>query len=211
MTDLFLRSLRLAAALLVAGAVFLSSCGLSATALPTLTPGPQDFVKSYESAFNNKDLEGLMALHSDQIQFSLPEWETSFGTYEAVKNAYGLYFAVNTEIHLSACQMENESVKCQLTYAEDILRASGLKDYAINAVFTFEAGKIKSIIWNDPNTSSQAYQDLDKFEDNFFDWWRKTYPEQANQILVSIPAFYLPENGPILEQRLKEYTETLKK
>jgi hypothetical protein len=196
------------ATLLAVGAMSLSACGVSVASKPTPTPGPQDIVKSYETAFNKKDLAGLMALHSDQIQFSLPEWGYGFYTYEAAKNAYSVYFELNAEMHLSDCQLDNDSVKCQQTYAEDILRSSGLKEYTINSVYTIEAGKIKKIVWNDPGIGGQVSKDWNNFESAFFAWWQKNYPDEANQILA---VFWRPGNGLIVGQRVKEYTETQQK
>jgi hypothetical protein len=204
----FTRRFCLAAAMFAVGHILLSACSPAATPPPTPTPGPLDIVKAYETAFNKHDLTNLMALQTETVVFRKPEWNEDHLSYDQVKHAYGFYFGANTEIHLSGCQAENGTVTCQIAYAEDCLRTSGSKEYTLNAVFTFEAGKIKSVVWNDPATDSKAFKDWGKFEEDFFGWYFKTYPDQYQ---VMINNFWQPENGPIFAQRCKEYGATLKK
>jgi hypothetical protein len=196
---------------IMAGAVFFSACSPLAAPTPTPTPGPLDAVKAYEKAFNAHDLSGLMALHADKVDFRKPEWGENHYGYEKVKNAYGVYFAINTVIHLSGCQVEKDGVTCQLTFTEDITRAAGVTDYPLKAVFRFDGEKIKEVVWNDPDVTSKANYVWNQYERDFLTWWHKTYPDEYVTMFQSLNAFWVTENGPITENRLKEYIAQLKK
>jgi hypothetical protein len=61
--------------LLMVGSMLASACS-SNTPKPTPTPGPLDFVKAYENAFNQHDLDAIKALFGPNIMFDMAGWDT---------------------------------------------------------------------------------------------------------------------------------------
>ena len=140
--------------LLMFGLVFLLIVGACAAPAvptptpppPTPTPGPLDLVKAFQDTFNLRDTEGFLALFAD-----FPIWDPggcpqiSAVSLKAVRNIAEGYFAINQQIELSDCKLENGIVSCKMTRKDDCVPPE-LDVFHFDVRFTFKNSKILSVI-----------------------------------------------------------------
>ena len=215
------QSIVLAIMVWVALSLLASACGPAAPPVPTATPAPTaapvraaastsdllDMVKTYEDAFNRQDLEGVMALLTNDVVFQLSSFHTSRGKQDTQALVGDFFFGMNSEFHHTDCTSSEDEVDCKAIAINDWNKAAGaMEGYHYNySKFLFKEDKILKIMyWGDwPSDGNR----LLAFNDKFLTWLDKTYPDISQSWNTII---FAPDGGQLASRLTQEFAATLK-
>ena len=135
--------------LCIAVAEFIRTSSIPASPTPpaAMTSSELSLVMAYESAFNRHDLDGTMALLSENVSFFLTDWNSQFLSRQETQNAHAYFIAINGEIQLTDCELSANTVLCKLIWADDCSRAAGMNGVDEEVIFTLNGDKIRKIAW----------------------------------------------------------------
>ena len=174
---------------------------------PTSTPDPVNLVKAYEEAFNQKDMEALVPLFTEDIIFQGGDWITPL--YEAeIRAQHGYVFTRNQTLQNTDCVLAKDTVTCQAVIQDDCITAGGLDGLHFSKIeYELVDGKIHQV------TSLMASEDAQNFWYFLFipfrRWVDKNYHEDVSIIFSGPDRLYKnPEAGQILSKLCKEYAAT---
>ena len=177
--------------LLIAGA-----CAPAATPPPTPTPVPPtptpapptptspllDIAGAYFDAFNRQDVDGVLALFTDdELNHSLcysPVVVNAKNAKGQLRNVYEYFVGLGTTLEPGDCELQGGGVKCPVIYRGDCLDM-GSAVYHLNLKFMFKDGKIVTLFG--PRMSDEM-KSVDAALSEGDAWIGKNRPDEAAKL-----------------------------
>jgi len=143
--------------------LFASACAAPSAPTPTPTPSPLDLAKAFGDADHQRDIEGVMALFTDDIQ-----WNFAFNVQgrKLVRNVLEYSYGLNDQRTYSDCALAVGVVTCQVVQHGDCQPAG--VDGEIRFEFTGE--KISKI-------NGSYFDDITVIGAKAFPWARENLPQ----------------------------------
>jgi hypothetical protein len=118
--------------------------------------------------------------------------------------AYKEYVAaLNTDLQYSECTAEGNTVTCQLTKDDDMLRKVAAGPVSHSMLFTFEGGLIQKQAVTTPPESAKV---LGQTSGAFLGWVKENHPEAMAQLFTPAGQFvYSGENGTLVASLIQEW------
>ena len=168
----------LVAAMLLAGAL---SC----------SPKPADVVRSYQQAYNDHDLEQLMALHAEDVSFEIPG-QISLRGKEQVRDLAEYDFALNIQMFIDRVETRGDTVRCRLEEKNDWLEAAGIERTSYAAIFFIEGGLIRSIMASESAPTAAAFK---RIMGPLIHWAKMERPERLAEMMPQGEFVYNGQNA----------------
>ena len=118
---------------------------------------PEAVVAAFFEAFNASDVESSVAYYADDAVWHIVPFHEPYTGMEEIRTACEAMVAKHAVVEYEILQVEGDTVALRNWYADDSVRALGLKLEA-NQEITVRDGKIVSNIWIATGESIAAYQ-----------------------------------------------------
>jgi ketosteroid isomerase-like protein len=118
---------------------------------------PESVVTAFFEAFNAGDIEGAVDYYADDAVWHIVPFYEPFTSKAAIRAAVEGMVAGHAAVEYQILQVEGNTVTLRNWYADDNVRALGLKLEANQEVIV-QDGKIVSNIWTATEESLAAYQ-----------------------------------------------------
>ena len=189
--------------------VLLPACAPVAAPAATPTTDPLlSMVQGYVTSFNAHDLDGTMALLTDNVSYVESQWGYNLNTKPNLQNTFDFYFGQNADIQADNCKVvSGVDVSCQGTFTIDCSRAAGIQDYHGEWFFATTGGKISQITWW--HDDQDDYQKYNHFNTQWLNWLQENYKSDYDAINSnSGPSGH--ELGARVSAECSEFAKTLK-
>lgn len=172
--------------LLAAVSMLVYACGPRAAnqTLPTPTQAKDlpDLIKTFENAYNQHDVQGLMALLTNDATYDEINWGVSDSTLKDIQKRHEFYFGQNYKIYLSDCKASSGSVTCKMAESDDCVSASGINLYRGEALFMLQNNKIRGYQWTNDNSDDQN-QFYTFLVEKYLPWMQIHYATDYGQLM----------------------------
>jgi hypothetical protein len=163
-------------------------------------------VKTYEDAFNRRDLDAVVAIFTDNATFNGAFWLTAFYKKE-IRDQHDYVFARNQVIQNTECTVVKDTVNCKLVVNDDCITSAGMDGLHFPKIeFVFDAGKIYKV------THMLSNEDSNPWYAFFFvrmpPWGQKNRTEEYNKLFNGSTPIYTHETGEITAKLCKDYAAT---
>jgi limonene-1,2-epoxide hydrolase len=160
------------------GALLAATALLLAVAL-SCSPKPAEVVRSYQQAYNDHDVEKLMALHAEDVSFEVAG-QISLQGKEQVRDLAEYDFALNIQMFIDQVETRGDTVRCRLEEKNDWLEAAGIERASYTGVFSIEGGLIRSISAEQSTPTAAA---LKRVIGPLTHWAEKERPERLAEMM----------------------------
>ena len=159
-------------------------------------------VQALQDTMNRGDLDAHMALYADDAEFEFVGKGSLVGK-EQIRGYKAYSIALNTDLQFSDCTAGGNTVTCQLSRTDDMLRKAAAGPLSVSVVFTFEDGLIqKQAVALSPE-SAKVYGQT---SGAFLGWVGKDHPEAMVKLFTAEGQFvYSRENGELVASLVKEW------
>jgi len=160
-------------------------------------------VQAYQDAENSHDLDAIMTMFTDDAVFELVGMGKLVGP-EQIRAIHDYDAGLHTELNFYNCSAEGNTVTCEVTERNDWQRAAQIPEYHYSSsVFTFQDGKIQSII---ATMSPESAQTLGQTMQAFNQWAMANRPDEVAKLLDENGQFiYSHESAPIVVGLIEEW------
>ena len=186
--------------------LLLPACAPAAPASkPNMTQA--ELVKAYETAFNNHDVDGTLALMAGNPHIQDEIYGVNIDGQRQAQGFFDYLFTLNANMKISDCENTSEAtVVCKTTYNDDCTRAACMEDYRRDLQFNFLGQAIQRLAWtNDAEQDLQKYCD---FMDQYEPWLKTAYPDEFDQVMNE--PYFDHTLGEINSQRCQEFAAASK-
>lgn len=118
---------------------------------------PEAVVTAFFEAFNAGDVESTVAYYADDAVMHIAPFHEPYVGKEAIRAAFAEMVAGHAAVEYEVLQVEGDTVTLRNWYADDSVRALGLKLEAAQEIVV-QDGKIVSNIWTATDETLAAYQ-----------------------------------------------------
>jgi limonene-1,2-epoxide hydrolase len=167
------------------------------------SPKPADIVKSYQEAYNNHDLERVLALYAEDVRFEIVG-EISLHGKEQLRELTEYDFVLNIHMSCGPCQTKGDSVMCELTETNDWLKTAGIRKAHYLATFVVTDGLIQSIRAELIPETDQAFGEI---LDPLMKWATESKPELVAEMMPEQKFVYNANNAKKSLSLLREWKE----
>jgi hypothetical protein len=163
-------------------------------------------VQALQDVMNRHDLDAAMAMYTDDAEFEFVGMGSLVGQ-EQIRGYKEYIAALNTDLQYSDCTAEGNTVTCQLTKDDDMLRKVAAGPVSHSMLFTFEGGMIQKQAVTTPPESAKV---LGQTSGAFLGWVKENHPEAMAKLFTPAGQFiYSGENGTLVASLIKEWTPTM--
>ena len=187
--------------------VFFFVLSLLIFAALSCSPKPADIIKSYQEAYNNHDLEGVLALYAEDASFEIIG-QVSLQGKEQVRELTEYDFVLNIHMSCDQFRTKGDSVMCQLEESNDWLKAAGIQRARYMATFMVRNGLIQSVR---AKPSPETEQALEKILDPLIEWASQHRPELLAEMMPEKTFIYNADNAKKSLSLLHEWKEKLRR
>jgi hypothetical protein len=179
---------------------------LALVALITSTAAGQEdlvsLVEDLQEAMSRGDLDAAMALYTEDAVFEFVGMGSLTGQ-EQIRGYKEYIAALNTDLQYSDCTQEGNTVTCDLTKNDDMLRKLGAGPVSHSMSFTFEGGLVQKQAVTTPPESAQV---LGQTSGAFLGWVKENHPEAMAKLFTPEGQFvYSGENGDLVAGLIVEW------
>jgi hypothetical protein len=173
------------------GEAFIYPCVLLILLVLSCSSKPTAIVKSYVEAYNARDLERLLSLHSENVTFEVVG-QVSIQGKEKVRDLAEYDFALNITMSLGECRTRGDSVMCELAETNDWLKATGIEEAHYSVTFVVGDGLIESIRAQQVPETAQAFKEV---LGPLLEWASEHRPQQVAEMMPEGEFIYNAENA----------------
>jgi hypothetical protein len=155
------------------------------------SPKPADVVQSYQQAHNDGDLEKLLSLYADDVQFEIVG-QVSLQGKEKIRHLAEHDFALNIHMSIDQLVTHGDTVQCQLTETNDWLKTAGIPEARYTGFMVIEKGFIQSIRAELVPESDRAFK---RVLVPLMEWGSKERPQQVAEMMPQGQFVYNAENA----------------
>jgi hypothetical protein len=160
-------------------------------------------VQAYHDSWNRGDVDAHMALYADDAECEIVGYGSLVGQ-EQIRGYKEYYAALNVDVQFSDCTVEGNTVTCQLSRHDDVLRKAAAGPVSISAVFTVEGGLIQKHVGALLEESAPAYYQT---SGAFIGWVKENRPEAMAKLFTPEGQFvFSGETGELVASLVKEWT-----
>ena len=167
------------------------------------SPKPADIVKSYQEAYNNHDLERVLALYAQNVNLERVG-QVSLQGKEELRELTEYDFALNIHMSCGPCKTKGDSVMCELTETNDWLKTAGLREARYLATFVVTDGLIQSIRSERTPETAQTFMEI---LDPLMKWASESKPELVAEMMPEQKFVYSANNAKKSLSLLLEWKE----
>ncbi|KPL17637.1 MAG: hypothetical protein AMJ92_11555 [candidate division Zixibacteria bacterium SM23_81] len=187
--------------------VFLSVLSLLIFAALSCSPKPASIVKSYQEAYNNHDLDGVLALYAEDASFEIIG-QVSLQGKKQVRELTEYDFVLNIHMSCDQFRTRGDSVMCQLEETNDWLKASGIQRARYMATFMVRNGLIQSVR---AELAPETEQAIGKILDPLIEWASQHRPELLAEMMPEKAFIYNADNAKKSLSLLHEWKEMVRR
>lgn len=167
------------------------------------SPKPADIVKSYQEAYNNHDLERVLALYAEDVSFEVVG-QISLQGKEQLRELTEYDFVLNIHMSCGPSETKGDSVICELTETNDWLKTAGIQRADYLATFVVTDGLIQSIRAEPTPETDQAFGEI---LDPLIKWASQSRPELLAEMMPEQKFVYNGNNAKKSLSLLREWKE----
>jgi hypothetical protein len=163
-----------------------------------------DQLRAYETAHNNHDIDQILSLVTDDIEFHLVGAEVSVGKQQ-IRWIEEWGAAVNSQLTFTDLKVRGNTLTCQATEKNDLFKLYGLEEFAYKSVtFIFHDGLIQEIRVEQSAASSQ---DVAELRQAFIEWASQERSQKLEELMPQGEAVYHTDNAGAWLALLREWRE----
>ena len=154
----------------------------TATAVPPTTEPTPDLlvqVAAFQAAYDQQDIDGVMAVFGDDPSWSLLlgplTGYASAASIRALHNTLEFQYEFNMKLEATDCSATADHVACVLLIKDDCTPPA-VDAYHFHTQFTFEDGKLTTVYGRWDESDQQAFSAVDAARQ---EWARENSPEDA--------------------------------
>jgi ketosteroid isomerase-like protein len=167
------------------------------------SPKPTDIVKSYQEAYNNHDLESLLALYDEDVSFEIVG-EISLQGKEQLRELTEFDFVLNVQLSCGPSETKGDTVMCEMTETNDWLKTAGLREARYSATYVVTNGLIQSVRSQRTPETDQAIR---RILDPLMKWASESKPELVAEMMPEQKFVYNAKNAKKSLSLLREWKE----
>lgn len=190
------------------------NCGVHFSVLSILllaalscSPKPVNIVKSYQEAYNNHDLEGVLALYAEDVSFEVVG-QIALQGKEQLQALTEYDFVLNIHMSCGPIKTKGDSVMCRLTETNDWLKTAGIKRAHYLTTIVVRNGLIQSVR---AELTPETDQVFEMILEPLLKWASKYKPELLAEMMPEGTFVYNADNAKKSLSLLQEWKEIARK
>lgn len=160
-------------------------------------------VRLYQEAANRHNLDAVASLFADEAEYELVGQEVLRGK-EQVRALHAYDAGIGTQLEVTNCDLEGETVTCSITERNQWLAAAGLGPIVYReASFAYTGDRISRMT---VAMDEEKIEEIGEVLYAFTPWLFDTHPDEAARIFTPEGDFvYSQENGERVVYLLREW------
>jgi hypothetical protein len=171
------------------------------------SPKLVDVVKTYEQAYNDRDLDALLALFAADVHFEIAG-QVDLRGKDQLKSLAEYDFALNVEMSIDQYETRDDTVMCQLLERNDWLRTAGIPEARYMARFKIEDGLIRTI---SAEQTPETAADFKKVLGSLMRWAEQERSATLAEMMPEGKFAYNGENAVKSLSLLRQWKEVVRK